>query len=110
MRIKLRIEKEFTKNLQTFVYDVLHDVDIYSAWPGHGMILIRIIYAIWFLIEIRELIDSEQNRHKAEFLAHFGAGFLVWFVSLPMIGTVASFVSQLWRFSLILGNFSKEIS
>ncbi|EFO89827.1 hypothetical protein CRE_07518 [Caenorhabditis remanei] len=88
--------------LQTFVYDVLHDVDIYSAWPGHGMILIRIIYAIWFLIEIRELIDSEQNRHKAEFLAHFGAGFLVWFVSLPMIGTVASFVSQLWRFSLIL--------
>uniref|UniRef100_A0A8R1HPZ3 GpcrRhopsn4 domain-containing protein n=1 Tax=Caenorhabditis japonica TaxID=281687 RepID=A0A8R1HPZ3_CAEJA len=86
----------------TFVYDVLHDVDIYSAWPGHGMILIRIIYAIWFLIEIRKLIDSEQNRQKAEFLAHLGAGFLVWFVSLPMIGIVASFVSQLWRFSLIL--------
>lgn len=67
------------------------------------MILIRIIYAIWFLIEIRKLIDNEQSRQKAEFLAHFGAGFLVWFVSLPMIGIVASFVSQLWRFSMILG-------
>ncbi|CAI5456145.1 unnamed protein product [Caenorhabditis angaria] len=85
-----------------FVYDVLHDVDVYASWPGHCMIFIRIIYAIWFLIEIRKLIDHEENRQKAEFLAHFGAGFLVWFISLPMIGIVATFVSQLWRFSLIL--------
>ncbi|CAB3410225.1 unnamed protein product [Caenorhabditis bovis] len=86
----------------TYVYDVLHDVDVYSSWPGHVMILIRIIYAFWFLLEIRMLIDNEQNRAKAEFLAHFGAGYLVWFISLPMIGIVATFVSQLWRFSLIL--------
>ncbi|CAD6184990.1 unnamed protein product [Caenorhabditis auriculariae] len=85
-----------------FVYDTLHDVDVFSAWPGHGMIAIRIFYAMWFLIEIRRLIDREQNEEKAVFLANFGAGFLVWFISLPMIGIVVSLVSQQWRFSLIL--------
>ncbi|KAK5969191.1 hypothetical protein GCK32_020431, partial [Trichostrongylus colubriformis] len=40
---------------------------------------------------------------RATFVAHIGAGFLVWFVYLPGLGVVASFISQLWRFKIILG-------
>jgi hypothetical protein len=45
----------------------------------------------------------EDDDEKAQFLAHFGAGFLVWFVYLPVLGVIASQISQLWRFKIILG-------
>ncbi|CAJ0566805.1 unnamed protein product, partial [Mesorhabditis spiculigera] len=86
-----------------FVYDIVHDVDIFISWPGYGMLAIRIIFALWFLLEIRWLIKRERCHEKAVFLAHFGAGFLVWFVYLPGVGVVAHFISVLWRFKIILG-------
>ncbi|CAJ0938014.1 unnamed protein product, partial [Mesorhabditis belari] len=86
-----------------FVYDILHDVDVFSSWPGHGMLAIRIIFAIWFLLEIRVLIKREKHHEKATFLAHFGAGFLVWFAYLPGLGCIAHFITLLWRFRIILG-------
>lgn len=42
--------------IQVFIYDVLHDVDVFTSWPGYGQLLIRILFALWFLIEIRQLI------------------------------------------------------
>ncbi|VDL70959.1 unnamed protein product [Nippostrongylus brasiliensis] len=86
-----------------FVYDVLHDVDVFTSWPGYGQLIIRILFALWFLVEIRQLIIKEQSEERATFVAHIGAGFLVWFVYLPGLGVIASFISQLWRFKIILG-------
>ncbi|KAK5975596.1 hypothetical protein GCK32_012267, partial [Trichostrongylus colubriformis] len=86
-----------------FIYDVLHDVDVFTSWPGYGQLVIRILFALWFLVEIRGLIIREQSEERATFVAHIGAGFLVWFVYLPGLGVVASFISQLWRFKIILG-------
>ncbi|EYC37647.1 hypothetical protein Y032_0774g2243, partial [Ancylostoma ceylanicum] len=86
-----------------FLYDVLHEVDVFSSWPGYGQLFIRILLALWFLVEIRSLIMREQSEERATFVAHIGAGFLVWFVYLPGLGVVASFISQLWRFKIILG-------
>ncbi|VDK64218.1 unnamed protein product [Onchocerca ochengi] len=85
-----------------FVDDVLQDIDIFKSWPGHGMILIRMLQALWFLIQIRRLINEESEEQKAVFLAHFGAGFLVWFVYFFGLGIIASFLSALWRFKVIL--------
>ncbi|EYC37648.1 hypothetical protein Y032_0774g2243, partial [Ancylostoma ceylanicum] len=85
-----------------FLYDVLHEVDVFSSWPGYGQLFIRILLALWFLVEIRSLIMREQSEERATFVAHIGAGFLVWFVYLPGLGVVASFISQLWRFKIIL--------
>lgn len=45
----------------------------------------------------------ESDEQKAIFLAHFGAGFLVWFIYILGLGIIASFVSALWRFKMILG-------
>ncbi|KJH43631.1 hypothetical protein DICVIV_10349 [Dictyocaulus viviparus] len=86
-----------------FVYDVLHDINVFTSWPGYGQLVIRMCLALWFLIEIRRLIIREQFEDRASFVAHIGAGFLVWFVYQPGLGVVASFISQLWRFKIILG-------
>ncbi|VDO66471.1 unnamed protein product [Onchocerca flexuosa] len=85
-----------------FVDDVLQDIDIFKSWPGHGMILIRMLQALWFFIQIRRLINEESEEQKAVFLAHFGAGFLVWFVCILGLGIIVSLISALWRFKMIL--------
>uniref|UniRef100_A0A0R3RVS8 GpcrRhopsn4 domain-containing protein n=1 Tax=Elaeophora elaphi TaxID=1147741 RepID=A0A0R3RVS8_9BILA len=85
-----------------FVDDVLQDIDIFKSWPGYAMIGIRMLQALWFLVRIRHLINEESDEQKAIFLAHFGAGFLVWFVYILGLGIIASFVSALWRFKIIL--------
>uniref|UniRef100_A0A0N5ARR5 GpcrRhopsn4 domain-containing protein n=1 Tax=Syphacia muris TaxID=451379 RepID=A0A0N5ARR5_9BILA len=85
-----------------FVVDILHDIDIFKSWPGYGMLLIRMCQAIWFLTEIRYTIVRERDEEKAVFIAYFGAGFLVWFVYLSLLGVIVSFISVLWRFKVIL--------
>ncbi|KAL3981831.1 Rhodopsin-like GPCR transmembrane domain family protein [Acanthocheilonema viteae] len=90
------------KNMQFFVDDVLQDVDIFKSWPGYAMLMIRMLQTLWFLVQIRRLINEEIDEQKAIFLAHFGAGFLVWFVYILGLGIIASFVSELWRFKIIL--------
>uniref|UniRef100_A0AAF5PGE4 GpcrRhopsn4 domain-containing protein n=2 Tax=Wuchereria bancrofti TaxID=6293 RepID=A0AAF5PGE4_WUCBA len=85
-----------------FVDDVLQDIDIFKSWPGYSMIVIRLLQALWFLVQVRRLINEESDEQKAIFLAHFGAGFLVWFVYIMGLGIIASFVSALWRFKMIL--------
>ncbi|VDM64677.1 unnamed protein product [Angiostrongylus costaricensis] len=90
-----------------FVYDILHDVNVFTSWPGFGQLVIRIFLTLWFLVEIRRLIIRLSlcvfTFLSATFVAHIGAGFLVWFIYLPGLGVVASFISQLWRFKIILG-------
>ncbi|EJW83198.1 hypothetical protein WUBG_05892 [Wuchereria bancrofti] len=88
--------------MQFFVDDVLQDIDIFKSWPGYSMIVIRLLQALWFLVQVRRLINEESDEQKAIFLAHFGAGFLVWFVYIMGLGIIASFVSALWRFKMIL--------
>ncbi|MFH4984471.1 hypothetical protein AB6A40_011180 [Gnathostoma spinigerum] len=85
-----------------FVDDVLRDVDVFKAWPGYGMLMLRMVQALWFLAEIRQSIKKEPNDSKAEFLAHFGAGFLVWFLYLSGLGVISMFISVIWRFKVIL--------
>ncbi|KHN85072.1 Transmembrane protein [Toxocara canis] len=85
-----------------FIDDILHDIDLFKSWPGYGMLLIRIFQALWFLTEMRVSIDREQAEDKAEFLAHIGAGYLVWFVYPLGLGVIVSFISVLWRFKIIL--------
>jgi hypothetical protein len=39
-----------------FVDDELHDVDVFKSWPGYAMLAIRIVFTMWFLVEIRTAI------------------------------------------------------
>uniref|UniRef100_A0A1I7ZVI5 GpcrRhopsn4 domain-containing protein n=1 Tax=Steinernema glaseri TaxID=37863 RepID=A0A1I7ZVI5_9BILA len=93
----------FTYN---FIYAhsiVEEEIDIFRSWPGYVVLVTRIIQAMWFLSSVRLSINRELNEERAVFLAHFGAASLVWFVYLSALGVIASFISLLWRFKIILG-------
>lgn len=58
---------------------------------------------LWFLWELRNTMKYEHSTRKLDFLLHFGASSLVWFIYLPIIAIVASQVSPMWRYKLLLG-------
>lgn len=66
---------------------------------------VRSIIMLWFLWELRNTMKYEHSTRKLDFLLHFGASSLVWFIYLPIVAIVASQVSPLWRYKLLLGEF-----
>uniref|UniRef100_A0AC35U7Y8 GpcrRhopsn4 domain-containing protein n=1 Tax=Rhabditophanes sp. KR3021 TaxID=114890 RepID=A0AC35U7Y8_9BILA len=85
------VDEEFNKNGD------------FSTYPDCLMVLIRCVYAVWFLYEIREYINLVDNINKASFLAHFGAATLVWFVYYPIFGVFSIYISEFWRLKITLG-------
>jgi hypothetical protein len=83
--------------------DIIEDIDEYQTWPGWFILLFRSAIMIWFLYELRNTMTYEHNTQKLNFLLHFGASSLVWFIYLPIIALIALQVSALWRFKLLLG-------
>ena len=57
---------------------------------------------IWFLYELRTTMKYEHSTKKLDFLLHFGASSLVWFIYLPIIALIALQVSPFWRYKLLL--------
>lgn len=91
-----------TINLQTEV-DIIEDIDEYQTWPGWLIIVFRTLIMVWLLYELRTTMLYEHNTQKLNFLLHFGASSLVWFIYLPILALIALHVSPLWRFKLLLG-------
>lgn len=83
--------------------DIIEDIDEYQTWPGWLIIVFRWLIMIWFLYELRTTMLYEHNTQKLNFLLHFGASSLVWFIYLPILALIALHVSALWRFKLLLG-------
>jgi hypothetical protein len=44
----------------------------------------------------------EHSTKKLDFLLHFGASSLVWFIYLPIIALISMQVSVFWRYKLLL--------
>lgn len=87
--------------------DIIEDIDEYQTWPGWLIIVFRSLIMCWFLYELRTTMLYEHNTQKLNFLLHFGASSLVWFIYLPIIALIALHVSTLWRFKLLVGKFGK---
>ncbi|KAJ8936129.1 hypothetical protein NQ318_022211 [Aromia moschata] len=83
--------------------DIIEDIDEYQTWPGWLIIVFRSLIMVWFLYELRTTMLYEHNTQKLNFLLHFGASSLVWFIYLPILALIALHVSALWRFKLLLG-------
>ena len=81
------------------VFDHIH------KWNFTSQISYRSAIMIWFLWELRNTMKYEHSTKKLDFLLHFGASSLVWFIYLPIVAIVASQVSPLWRYKLLLGMY-----
>ena len=89
--------------------DIIEDIDEYQTWPGWLMIVFRTLIMIWFLYELRTTMMYEHNTQKLNFLLHFGASSLVWFIYLPILAIIALHVSTLWRFKVLLGTKPRHV-
>lgn len=83
--------------------DIISDIDEYQTWPGWLVLACRTTMMLWFLWELRTTMKYEHSSQKLDFLLHFGASSLVWFIYLPIVAIVAVNVSPLWRYKLLLG-------
>lgn len=92
----------FFFSFQTEV-DVISDIDEYQTWPGWLVLASRSSIMLWFLWELRNTMKYEHSTRKLDFLLHFGASSLVWFIYLPIVAIVALQVNALWRYKLLLG-------
>ncbi len=85
--------------------DFISGVDEWQTWPGYLILTFRFAIMVWFLLELRETFLLERSKEKMRFFLHFGAGFLVWFVYLPILAVIGTQVSALWRFKTILSEY-----
>lgn len=83
--------------------DIIEEIDEYQTWPGWLILTLRVAIMSWFVLELRNTMMYEHNMAKLNFLLHFGASSLVWFVYLPVIALIALQISPLWRFKFLLG-------
>ena len=83
--------------------DIVEDIDEYQTWPGWLILILRTLIMGWFLLELRDTMLHEHNAQKLNFLLHFGASSLVWFIYLPIVALIALQISDLYRFKLLLG-------
>lgn len=83
--------------------DIISDVDEYQTWPGLLVLVSRSMIMLWFLWELRNTMNYEHSTKKLDFLLHFGASSLVWFIYLPVVSIVALQISPMWRYKLLLG-------
>nr|XP_029721356.1 integral membrane protein GPR180-like [Aedes albopictus] len=83
--------------------DIISDIDEYQTWPGWLVLACRSTMMLWFLWELRITMKYEHSTQKLDFLLHFGASSLVWFIYLPIVAIIAVNVNPLWRYKLLLG-------
>ena len=90
--------------------DLISDIDEWQTWPGYLILTFRIAIMVWFLLEMRETFALERSKEKTRFYLHFGAGYLVWFVYLPILAVIATQVSALWRHKTVLSKSCLSIN
>ncbi|KAM8713517.1 hypothetical protein ACLKA7_013782 [Drosophila subpalustris] len=83
--------------------DIISDIDEYQTWPGWIVLILRTMFMMWFLYELRNTMKYEHSSKKLDFLLHLGASSLVWFIYLPIVAIVALQVSPMWRYKLLQG-------
>ena len=85
--------------------DVIYDIDEYQTWPGWLALSLRLVIMCWFLWELRDTAAAQPDPEPArlQFLIHFGAASLLWFLYLPVVALVALTISALYRHKLLLG-------
>ncbi|XP_037072234.1 integral membrane protein GPR180-like [Pollicipes pollicipes] len=82
--------------------DVIYDIDEYQTWPGWLALALRLAIMCWFLWELRATMAGQRAETRLQFLLHFGAASLLWFLYLPVVALIALTISALWRHKLLL--------
>ena len=86
---------------QVEIDNIISNTDEWQTWPGYATLAFRLIAMVWFLVELRRTYHHSQH-DNLNFIQHFGAFFLMWFIYLPVLALISTQVSPLWRYKTIL--------
>ena len=86
--------------------DIISAEDDWQTLPGYLMLLLSSLVIFWFLFELKNSFALEEDHEKMKFYLHFGAGYLCWFIYMPILALICSQVSALWRYKTILSKYS----
>ena len=87
--------------VQVEIDNIISNTDEWQTWPGYMTLAFRLIVMLWFLVELRRTYHHS-HQDNVNFIQHFGAFFLMWFIYLPVLALISTQVSPLWRYKTIL--------
>ena len=90
--------------IQVEIDNIISNTDEWQTWPGYATLAFRLIVMVWFLVELRRTYHHS-HQDNVNFIQHFGAFFLMWFIYLPVLALISTQVSPLWRYKTILSRW-----
>ncbi|PVD26526.1 hypothetical protein C0Q70_14203 [Pomacea canaliculata] len=89
--------------------NIISNTDEWQTWPGYATLAFRLLVMVWFFVELRWTYHMTNN-DDLNFIQHFGAFFLVWFIYLPVLVAISTQISALWRYKTVLSiNYAVDI-
>lgn len=82
--------------------DIISNIDEWQTWPGYITLGFRLVIMVWFVVELRRIVQHNKHPDRLLFLQQFGAYFLVWFIYLPVLAIISTQFSALWKHKIIL--------
>jgi hypothetical protein len=75
---------------------------VYQTPPGIVIIAIRCLAMLLFVFSIRRTYTDENNEDKRKLYLVFGILYLVWFLSLPLVTSIAAVIDPWMRQKVVL--------
>jgi len=78
---------------------------VYETVPGIIIIVVRSLVMLAYVYFIRNTYLEENNAAKRKFFLYFGVIYLIWFLSLPFIASVAAGLSPWVRQKVVMSMY-----
>jgi len=75
----------------------------YESVPGVIVLVIRTVLVVWFFWCLRDTLRLENLPERREFYKIFGLCYSIWFIMLPIVVFILSFVDPWVRFKIVRG-------
>jgi len=86
-----------------FARDPAATLYFYESVPGVIVLILRTVLVIWFLWCLRDTLRLENLPERRQFYKIFGVAYTAWFLLLPLVVFILSFVDPWVRFKIVRG-------
>jgi len=86
-----------------FATDPASTLYIYQSIPGIIFIVVRFLVTVYFVFCLVKTVRDDTDSSKRIFYTIFGTGYLLWFLSLPIIVMIASALAPWVRQKIVMG-------
>jgi len=84
-----------------FGIDPALTIYFYESPPGIIVLILRCLLVIWFLYCLRDTLRLENLPERRQFYMVFSIAYSVWFIALPLVVLILSFVDPWVRYRIV---------